>query len=99
MSAGFDAHERDPLGVCGHDGRLRGHRDPLHDAASDSATGRLRLVIEGGYHLRGAVATAWRRDPRAKLERNIPSMSDYRPQDIEQKWQRRWTEITRLRGQ
>ncbi|HET9370228.1 MAG TPA: histone deacetylase [Vicinamibacterales bacterium] len=55
VSAGFDAHELDPLG------RMRLTTDGymhllrlLHDAAARLCSGRIAMITEGGYHL-GAV--------------------------------------------
>ncbi len=52
VSAGFDAHERDPL--AGMRMTSAGYRrlvDLLKDAAARLCGGRLALVTEGGYHL------------------------------------------------
>jgi acetoin utilization deacetylase AcuC-like enzyme len=52
VSAGFDAHERDPLG--GMRLTTRGYRhvvQTLVSAASECCHGRIALVTEGGYHL------------------------------------------------
>ncbi len=56
VSAGFDAHERDPLGsmqVTNEGfGRLAGIAD---DIAERHAQGRIALFLEGGYDIRGLV--------------------------------------------
>lgn len=52
VSAGFDAHERDPLGQCRV--TTAGFQDVLtllHDLAARVAGHRLALVTEGGYEL------------------------------------------------
>ncbi len=52
VSAGFDAHELDPL--AGMRMTVAGYRtlvSLLHDAAARLSGGRLALVTEGGYHL------------------------------------------------
>ena len=52
MSAGFDAHERDPLGglrvsTAGYTRSV----SMLHDAATRLCRRRIAFVTEGGYHL------------------------------------------------
>ncbi|MFO7694957.1 MAG: histone deacetylase [Vicinamibacterales bacterium] len=58
ISAGFDAHEEDPIGSMrmSADGfaRLVGR---LSAAAEDCAAGRVVLVTEGGYHLRALASS------------------------------------------
>jgi acetoin utilization deacetylase AcuC-like enzyme len=58
LSAGFDAHEEDPLGGMRMSapgfGRLTG---TLCKAADACAGGRIVLVTEGGYHLRALAAS------------------------------------------
>jgi acetoin utilization deacetylase AcuC-like enzyme len=52
VSAGFDAHERDPLG--GMRVTTRGYEQivgMLASAASELCAGRIAVVTEGGYHL------------------------------------------------
>jgi acetoin utilization deacetylase AcuC-like enzyme len=58
VSAGFDAHERDPLGGMRMSeagfARLTGH---LLTAADECCGGRMVLVTEGGYHLEALAAS------------------------------------------
>jgi acetoin utilization deacetylase AcuC-like enzyme len=58
ISAGFDAHEEDPIGgmrmSAGGFGRLTGR---LCAVADRCASGRTVLVTEGGYHLRALAAS------------------------------------------
>ena len=60
VSAGFDAHERDPLGglratTAGY-GRIVGM---LHDAAARLCKGRIAYVTEGGYDLQALEECLW----------------------------------------
>jgi acetoin utilization deacetylase AcuC-like enzyme len=73
VSAGFDAHEEDPLGgmrmTAAGFGRLVGC---LCEVADHCSAGRLVLVTEGGYHLRALAeslsATLSAMDDRAAVE-------------------------------
>ena len=53
VSAGFDAHERDPLGGMRMTtaGYARAASRLLDDAAARLCGRRIALVTEGGYHL------------------------------------------------
>ena len=55
ISAGFDAHYRDPLAVAQSAGpRISaGSRSKLMDLADTTASGRIVSVLEGGYDLQG----------------------------------------------
>ena len=55
VSAGFDAHERDPLASMRlDDAAYRSMPRPLERVAARSANGRVALLLEGGYDL-GAI--------------------------------------------
>ena len=56
VSAGFDAHERDPLARhAGDRARLRGDvQRRWRELADEACGGKLVLLLEGGYDLRGA---------------------------------------------
>ena len=52
ISAGYDAHERDPLSAMGLSNEMFGDMTAmLKDAADEVCDGRLILVLEGGYDL------------------------------------------------
>ena len=56
ISAGFDAHERDPLGgMRVTDNGFAALCQILHELADRHTDGRLALVLEGGYDLEGLV--------------------------------------------
>ena len=59
VSAGFDAHERDPLGDDAADDRgVRGDDDGRSGRVADECCrGRLALVTEGGYDLQALAAS------------------------------------------
>jgi acetoin utilization deacetylase AcuC-like enzyme len=60
ISAGFDAHERDPLGqleLCDSD--YRWITEEICDLADDCSSGRVVSILEGGYDLK-ALASAGR---------------------------------------
>lgn len=60
VSAGFDAHERDPLGqLAVKDGDYEWITREIMALAGDSAGGRVVSILEGGYDLEG-LATASR---------------------------------------
>lgn len=60
VSAGFDAHHRDPLAQLElQDDDYRWITDEICDLATDSAHGRVASILEGGYDLQ-ALATAGR---------------------------------------
>jgi len=60
ISAGFDAHLRDPLGQIElQDADYHWITDQLCDLATDSCQGRVASILEGGYDLQ-ALATASR---------------------------------------
>jgi acetoin utilization deacetylase AcuC-like enzyme len=60
VSAGFDAHQRDPLGQIElHDADYHWITEQICDLATDSCQGRVASVLEGGYDLQ-ALATAGR---------------------------------------
>jgi acetoin utilization deacetylase AcuC-like enzyme len=73
VSAGFDAHEEDPIGgmrmSAGGFARLTGR---LCAAADQCAAGRLVLVTEGGYHLRALAES---------LAASLAAMEDGAPPD------------------
>jgi len=59
VSAGFDAHWRDPLGHLElQDGDYQWITRELLDLAADSARGRIVSTLEGGYDLEGLAAAA-----------------------------------------
>lgn len=59
VSAGFDAHERDPLGSLSvRDGDYEWITRELLAIAEDSAGGRLVSILEGGYDLEALAASA-----------------------------------------
>lgn len=59
VSAGFDAHERDPLGSLSvRDGDYEWVTRELLAIAEDSAGGRLVSILEGGYDLEALAASA-----------------------------------------
>lgn len=65
VSAGFDAHYRDPLGHLElQDDDYRWITDELADLARDSAMGGLISLLEGGYDLEGLASAS-----RAHVER------------------------------
>lgn len=54
ISAGFDAHEKDPLGKFNlTDQDFRELTDIVKQIASEHAEGRIVSLLEGGYHLEG----------------------------------------------
>jgi acetoin utilization deacetylase AcuC-like enzyme len=58
VSAGFDAHERDPLaGMRLTTGAFGAMTGALRRAAEDCCGGRIALVTEGGYDLRALAAS------------------------------------------
>ena len=60
VSAGFDAHQRDPLGQIElQDADYHWITEQICDLATDSCQGRVASVLEGGYDLQ-ALATAGR---------------------------------------
>jgi acetoin utilization deacetylase AcuC-like enzyme len=60
ISAGFDAHQRDPLGHLEvQDEDYRWLTSEIRDLASETAAGRLVSILEGGYDMQ-ALATASR---------------------------------------
>ena len=60
VSAGFDAHERDPLGQIElQDSDYRWITEEICDLATDTSQGRVASILEGGYDLQ-ALATASR---------------------------------------
>ena len=60
VSAGFDAHERDPLAQLElNDSDYRWITEEICDLATDSCGGRVASILEGGYDLE-ALATASR---------------------------------------
>lgn len=67
VSAGFDAHYRDPLGHLElQDDDYRWITDELSGLAQDSAGGRLVSLLEGGYDLEGLASAS-----RAHVERLV----------------------------
>lgn len=67
ISAGFDAHQRDPLGHLEvQDEDYRWLTSEIRDLASDTAAGRLVSILEGGYDMQ-ALATASRAHVEAML--------------------------------
>ncbi|MDX1460946.1 MAG: histone deacetylase family protein [Xanthomonadales bacterium] len=59
VSAGFDAHHRDPLAHLHLDeDDFRWISDELSDIAADCADGRLVSILEGGYDLQGLASSA-----------------------------------------
>jgi acetoin utilization deacetylase AcuC-like enzyme len=60
ISAGFDAHQRDPLAQLEvQDGDYRWLTEEICDLATDSCQGRVASILEGGYDLQ-ALASAGR---------------------------------------
>jgi len=60
VSAGFDPHHHDPLGGMGvTPAGFAGLCQIVQDVAIRHAAGRLVLVLEGGYDLRGLAVSAW----------------------------------------
>ncbi|MGB5749424.1 MAG: histone deacetylase family protein, partial [Desulfobacterales bacterium] len=58
ISAGFDAHQRDPLGQLElQDADFHWITDQICDIANDSCQGRVASILEGGYDLH-ALATS-----------------------------------------
>ncbi len=67
VSAGFDAHERDPLANLEvQDGDFHWITGEIRDLANDNANGRLVSILEGGYDLQ-ALASASRAHVQALL--------------------------------
>ena len=65
ISAGFDAHQRDPLGQIElQDADYHWITAQICDLATDSCQGRVASILEGGYDLR-ALATASRAHVKA----------------------------------
>jgi len=59
ISAGFDAHERDPLGQLRlHEDDYAWFTDEVRAFADECCDGRLVSVLEGGYDLEGLAASA-----------------------------------------
>ena len=60
VSAGFDAHQRDPLAQIElQDADYRWITEEICDLATDHCQGRVASILEGGYDLQ-ALATASR---------------------------------------
>jgi len=58
VSAGFDPHERDPIGDMRVTERgFAGMCSAVKDLADETCGGKLVLVLEGGYHLEGLAAS------------------------------------------
>ena len=65
ISAGFDAHQRDPLGQIElQDADYHWITRQICDLATDSCRGRVASILEGGYDLQ-ALATASRAHVKA----------------------------------
>ena len=65
ISAGFDAHQRDPLGQIElQDADFHWITDQICDIANDSCQGRVASILEGGYDLH-ALATSSRAHVKA----------------------------------
>ena len=59
VSAGFDAHVRDPLSATEVSESTYGHfTEQLLQATGSTAQGRMVSVLEGGYDLEGLAASA-----------------------------------------
>lgn len=59
VSAGFDAHERDPLGQLElAEGDYHWITGEILDLAADSATGRVISILEGGYDLQALTSAS-----------------------------------------
>ena len=78
ISAGFDAHEMDPLGQLRMTtegfGRLT---KSLIDLASEVCDGRVVLVTEGGYDLKALVGQSQGRDRSVPLAISRPRSVRY----------------------
>ena len=86
VSAGFDAHEQDPLGGMRMTaGGYRGLAQQLVTAADRYASGRMAIVTEGGYHLPAlmesldATLGAMAGDAGAAVSAAIPDGGDDKP--------------------